>query len=88
MSKALRKTPRRPVNAVAYLYTTDGWPMGECRLKDVSAGGAKLIHSIADELPNEFFLSFSRDGRVRRRCQLAWRGESQMGVRFVAAQSA
>jgi hypothetical protein len=57
-------------------------------MKGVSAGGAKLIHSIADELPNEFFLSFSRDGRVRRRCQLAWRGENQMGVRFLAAQSA
>ena len=28
----------------AYLYTTDGWPLGECQIKDVSDTGAKLLY--------------------------------------------
>jgi len=88
MSREQRKTPRKRVNTVAYLYTTDGSPLGECRMKDISAGGAKLVHSIADELPSEFFLLFSRNGRVRRRCQIRWRDEKHMGVQFLATSPA
>jgi hypothetical protein len=84
----LRKTPRKRVNAAAFLYTTDGWPLAECRLKDISAGGARLALSVGGEVPNEFLLSLSRDGTVRRRCQIAWRAEDQIGVRFVATQPA
>ena len=80
----VRKTPRRPVCTVGYLYTIDGWPIGECQLRDISIGGAKFIHAIADELPPELFLALSKDGRVRRRCQLIWRKENQVGVRFLA----
>jgi hypothetical protein len=88
MAWDLRKSPRQRVHAVAFLYTTDGWPLGECRLKDISTGGAKLAVSIAGEVPNEFLLALSRDGSVRRRCQIAWRAETQIGVRFVATQPA
>jgi hypothetical protein len=48
--------------------------------------GARLALSFAGEVPNEFLLSLSRDGSVRRRCQIAWRAENQIGVRFVATQ--
>jgi len=88
MSKDRRRAPRRNVNAAGYLYTGDGWPLGACRMKDVSRGGAMLAHSIAGELPNEFFLSLSKDGAVRRRCRVAWRGENQLGVRFLATEPA
>jgi hypothetical protein len=88
MTWDLRKSPRKRVNAAAFLYTTDGQPLGECRLKDISTGGARLALSIAGEVPNEFLLLLSRDGSVRRRCQIAWRAEAQIGVRFVATQPA
>jgi hypothetical protein len=84
MSTILRKTPRRMVGVVAYLYTTDGWQIGECRMRDVSAGGARFVHTIADELPPELLLSLSKDGRVRRHCELVWRKENEVGVRFLA----
>jgi hypothetical protein len=85
MSTTLRKTPRRTVGVVAYLYTTAGWPIGECRMRDVSAGGARFVHAIADELPGELLLSLSKDGRVRRHCELVWRKDDEVGVRFLAS---
>jgi hypothetical protein len=88
MTKDQRKAPRRQIDAIGFLYTRDGRPLGECRMKDISAGGAKLAHSIAGELPDQFLLSLSKNGTVRRQCQVAWRGENQMGVRFLAAESA
>jgi hypothetical protein len=85
MSTILRKAPRRTVGVVAYLYTTEGWPIGECRMRDVSAGGARFVHAIADELPGELLLSLSKDGRVRRHCELVWRKDNEVGVRFLAS---
>jgi hypothetical protein len=79
-----RKAPRKRLEAAAFLYTTDGRPLGECRLQDISAGGARLRHSIG-ELPDDLLLSLSRDGCVRRRCRIAWRGQDEMGVRFIAS---
>ena len=78
-----RKSPRKKINTVGFLYTTDGWPLGQCQMKDVSTGGARLAHSLSDKLPAEFLLSLSRDGKVRRRCEVRWRQENQVGVRFV-----
>jgi PilZ domain len=88
MSREQRKAPRRRVDTRGFLYTREGRPLGECRMKDVSAGGARLAHAIADALPDELLLSLSKDGAVRRRCQIAWRGDRQMGVRFLTAEPA
>jgi hypothetical protein len=88
MGKERRRAPRRRINAAGYLYTGDGWPLGACRMRDVSVGGARLSHSIAGELPDQLFLSLSKDGAVRRRCQVAWRRENQLGVRFLATEPA
>jgi hypothetical protein len=84
VSAEQRRWPRKPINAACFLYTPDGKAIGACKMKDVSAGGAKLVHSFSDELPQELLLSLSRDGKVRRRCQVAWRAKDQIGVRFVA----
>jgi PilZ domain len=83
MSRVQRKDFRKDTNAVAYLYSIDGWPLGECEMKDVSNSGAKLVHKIDDEMPPSFFLSLSRNGQVRRLCEVAWKKENQIGVRFV-----
>src|ERR1700736_6404141 len=82
MPREQRRWPRKPVHALGCLYACDGQRLGPCRIKDVSHGGAKIAHSVRDELPAEFLLLLSRDGRVRRRCQVAWRAKDQIGVRF------
>jgi hypothetical protein len=83
MSSDKRKSARKKIRAVGFLYTTEGWPLGECLIKDISTGGARLSHTLSDEIPAEFFISFSRDGKVRRRCEVRWRNEKELGVRFL-----
>ncbi len=78
-----RKHPRHVVRATGFLYTRDGWPIGECIVRDISAGGAKFVHKITDELPGTLVLALSKDGNVRRSCELVWRKDDQVGVRFV-----
>jgi hypothetical protein len=85
MAKDQRKKDRRPVSAVAYVYTIDGWPVAECKTQDVSETGAKLIWTSSEEVPSEFLLSLSRDGKVRRRCLVKWREADKIGVKFVAS---
>jgi hypothetical protein len=83
MSRVQRKDARKPTKARAYLYSADGWPLGECEMKDVSSSGARLAHEISDELPETFMLALSRNGQVRRRCKVAWKKDNEIGVRFV-----
>jgi hypothetical protein len=78
-----RRWPRKKVNAVCFLYTSDGSAIGACRVKDISAGGAQLVHSFSQAIPEEFLVSFSRNGKVRRRCRIAWSNAKHIGVCFL-----
>lgn len=53
---------------------------------DVSATGAKLLSKVSSAVPQEFHLILSRDGRLRRQCQVVWRSETAIGVRFTSEQ--
>jgi hypothetical protein len=70
------------MSVIAFIYTIDGWPIGECKTIDISEGGAKIMWSSSEEVPIEFFLSLSKDGKVRRHCQLKWRAGNEIGIRF------
>jgi len=83
MGREKRQKPRRAVEVTGFLYTVDGWPLGQCRMLDVSESGAKLSHTIEDELPDEILLSFSRNGKVRRHCQVVRRQDDEIGIQFV-----
>ena len=83
MSKDNRRAPRKLVNTFAFIYTVDGWPIGECKTVDMSSTGAKLVWTSPDDVPAEFLLSLSRDGKVRRRCHVKWRAADKIGVRFI-----
>jgi hypothetical protein len=85
MSKDKRRKPRKMVSAVGFIYTIDGWPIGECKTLDISETGAKLIWTCGEEVPPEFLLSLSKDGKVRRHCHLKWHEGEKIGVRFVLA---
>jgi hypothetical protein len=49
---------------------------------DASASGAKIKLLASEELPVEFVLALSRDGKVRRKCQLVWQEGDMVGIRF------
>lgn len=78
-----RRWPRKKVNTVCFLYTPDGSAIGACRVRDISMGGAQLVHSFSQAIPAEFLVSFSRNGKVRRRCRIAWSKGKQIGVCFL-----
>ncbi len=88
MSGDKRKWRRKPIGTNAFLYACDGQRIGPCQVKDVSEGGAMLAHANADELPREFVLALSRNGQVRRHCQIVWQAVNHVGVRFTGTNAA
>ena len=63
----------------------DGSIIGQCKMLDVSAGGARLKLESEVETPPEFILILSKiDTRIRRSCSVAWRETMSIGVRFVS----
>ena len=78
-----RKNLRRSITYPAFIDLGDGSPAIECTLCDASQEGALLAVAEPDSVPNEFILALSSDGAARRRCQVAWRTEDQVGVEFL-----
>jgi hypothetical protein len=78
-----RKNLRRALTYPAYIELGDGSPVRECTLCDASQEGAQLAVAEPNSLPNEFILALSSDGAARRRCRVAWRTETQVGVEFL-----
>ena len=54
-------------------------------MRDMSATGARMADLPQDEIPKDFLLSLSRDGKVRRKCKVVWRKDDQIGVLFSTA---
>ena len=80
-----RSSKRRSVLQGARIAGVDGSFLENCRILDVSAGGARLQVSNPSGLPDHFFLLLSRDGTLRRQCAVVWRSETNVGVEFVQA---
>ena len=84
-----RKLPRRKVEQLVLMTSDNGSIIGQCVMLDVSAGGARLKLNGDFAVPEQFTLFLSKiDGRLKRRCVIAWRKEKQIGVRFMAAEDA
>lgn len=58
--------------------------MVECMLRDISDTGAKLLLIVPKELPDQFILRLSMDGRVARKCRVSWKSDNEIGVTFLA----
>jgi hypothetical protein len=83
MSKEKRSHIRRSIAQRARIESPDGSFAGECTMIDVSAGGARLVLSTPDPLPNRFFLILSHDGALRHLCQPVWQTDTKAGVQFI-----
>jgi len=87
MRQELRSSTRRFVRQGAKIVAADGSALGTCQMLDVSGTGARLKTDAPGALPDEFILLLSHDGRLRRRCSVAWRSETAIGVRFILDRS-
>lgn len=84
MTKENRKASRRKLQLNAMIYRCDGTPLVGCQVQDISATGARLALAQATELPATFWLTLSRGGEVRRRCNLVWQNSIEIGAEFEA----
>jgi hypothetical protein len=83
-----RTAPRKEISYEGLIVSLDGAVVEQCKLVNVSASGAKLKFAPSAPVPDLFVLLLSRNGKVRRQCQVAWRQPDSVGVRFVASESA
>jgi len=86
MGAELRKSVRRRFSQNAMLYSVTGTAVGNCIVRDISDGGAKLRVAAAADAPDELVLVLSRSGTIRRKCRVVWRSEHDLGVAFEARQ--
>jgi hypothetical protein len=78
-----RRSRRERARLAASIRIDDDSPDQPCVVWDLSNGGAKLAAGRPLLLPERFTLLFS--GAVQRRCQIMWRDEKFVGVKFVDA---
>lgn len=72
---------RRTVIKGARIIFNDGMSTLNCRVRDMTAGGARLDLSTQQLLPHEFELQVS--GSTIRRCGLRWAHGTFVGVHFL-----
>ena len=55
----------------------------ECRIFDVSDGGAKLTCDKADMLLERFVLHYALTSAQTKACEIVWRRGQTLGIKFV-----
>jgi hypothetical protein len=83
MRESRRRWRRKPSGAVCVALAGGSTPV-QCRLVNISNGGARVLGFIdASTLPERIRL-FVRDRHVMmRQCRVAWRGTREIGVQFL-----
>ena len=77
-----RKSPRFQIAAPAMIYDVNGNSVMACTVRDISKTGAGLKLDQDIPLPQSFLLALTRDGNVRRLCELVWQFSVVAGARF------
>lgn len=85
MTADRRASPRQSLGRDVLICSEDGKGIGPCHLCDVSASGARLAIDprVLGKLPEEFILVLAKQAKVHRRCRVVWRGQDEIGVRFI-----
>ncbi len=81
-----RRSPRQRENRRAWVEA-NGVRLLDCTLWDISEAGVRFTIETPSRVPFEFLLVLSKDGKDRRRCQVIWRSEDQIGACFLPAPS-
>ena len=78
-----RKDPRRTLKWLGYVVGINGSVIGQCKTEDISNAGARILPAEDVVPPDSFFLVLSKKARVKRRCKVAWRPQTAVGVQFI-----
>ena len=79
-----RKHPREDVDHPCWLRTDNSSHLTPARISNFSKGGARISYVAHIQIPDKFDLLMTEDGKVGRRCRVAWRSDKEFGVEFVA----
>ena len=77
-----RASPRRSLNAAAWIRLDGSFVPKECRVVDVSLAGVRLAIPFAGKLPETFTVLFSKNA-VGHRVRMIWRRANQIGAKFI-----
>jgi hypothetical protein len=77
-----RRAQRHRVLQQAYIIFNNRRSTLTCRVRDISAYGARLKLADVAVVPKHFHLYFPIDSRERP-CEVVWRGMGQIGVKFL-----
>jgi hypothetical protein len=88
MSRDRRAADRRRIRWKALILNSAGKLVCECTIVNVSSTGARLALHEPTALPESFVLVMSRNGDVRRHCELTWYKDKTAGVHFLRPQAA
>jgi hypothetical protein len=80
-----RNARRKPLHYRAWIVPAPKHPAQECMLADFSDTGARIHRPHEVEIPDDFVLLLTADGRLGRRCRVVWRSTAHIGVQFVRA---
>jgi len=82
----LRKKPRRQFQYTARIVADAATPPRPCAISDISDSGARIVLNSQADLPEQFILLLTKEGRARRKCRVVWRSGSIVGVEFMGVQ--
>jgi hypothetical protein len=77
-----KRAIRKSVQRGAWIVLDGGFAARPCTVIDLSDSGAKIRTDDPTAVNSKLKLSFSRDGRKGRPCEVAWRRGHTMGLRF------
>lgn len=77
-----KRATRKSVQRGAWIVLDGGFAARPCTVIDLSDSGAKIRTDDPSSVNSKLKLSFSRDGRKGRSCEVAWRRGHTMGLRF------
>jgi hypothetical protein len=87
MSQERRRAPRRKMLWESSIVTEEGVAIARCMVADVSATGAMIITEAPQDVPDCFVLALSKNGSVRRLCEVTWRTSRSLGARFLTNEA-
>jgi PilZ domain len=85
MATKMRRAPRQSTNLPAWIDVGNDSSLQRCTLVDVSEYGARLTGRDIERVPSEFTLLLSKSGQPRQRCNVVWKLNNEIGVKFVPA---
>lgn len=82
MRESRRRWCRKPSGALCVALVGGSTPV-QCRLVNISNGGARVLGFIDTSALPERIRLFVRDRQMMRQCRVAWRGTREIGVQFL-----